>query len=89
MRKRDEETAQNEDNLYIESEKGSAEEEDAGRRALEISKYTVREFCFSAREIFGIGQDAVRIALMKGGKSEYTISEAKELVKKYTERQVN
>lgn len=80
MRRKVEETAQEEDSMNTEKEPGQQE--------LETAKYTIPEFCSSSQSIFGIGQDAVRVALMKGKQAEYTVSEAKELVKAYAERQV-
>lgn len=88
MRKKVDETAQEEYSMNTESEKELKKEEEPGQQAPETSKYTIPEFCSFSKKIFDAGQDVVRVALMKGKKSEYTISEAKELVKAYAERQV-
>lgn len=88
MRKKADEAVQEEYSMNTESEKELETEKEPGQQELETAKYTIPEFCSSSQNIFGIGQDAVRVALLKGKQSEYTISEAKELVKAYAERQV-
>lgn len=88
MRKKVDETAQEEYSMNTETEKELKKEKGSGQQAPETSKYTIPEFCSFSKKIFDVGQDVVRVALMKGKKSEYTISEAKELVKAYAERQV-
>lgn len=88
MRKKVDETAQEEYSMNTESGKELKKEKESGQQDFESSKYTIPEFCSSSQNIFGIGQDAVRVALLKGKKPEYTVSEAKELVKAYAERQV-
>lgn len=88
MRKKADGTAQEEYSMNTESEKELKKEEGSGQQGPETSKYTIPEFCSFSKKIFDAGQDVVRAALMKGKKSEYTISEAKELVKAYAERQV-
>lgn len=51
------------------------------------SKYTVQEFA-SAPESVGSNADIVMAALLSDGKESYTISEAKEIVKKFKEKEV-
>jgi predicted hydrolase (HD superfamily) len=49
--------------------------------------YTVEEFA-SAPESVGASADIVTAALLVDGKKSYTVSEAKEIVKKFKEKEV-
>lgn len=49
--------------------------------------YTVEEFA-SAPESVGASADIVTAALLVDGKKYYTVSEAKEIVKKFKEKEV-
>lgn len=51
--------------------------------------YSAGEFAANAREIFGARQECVVAALKAAGKSEYTVSEAKEIVRKFLKREVS
>lgn len=50
--------------------------------------YTVEEFA-SAPESVGASADIVTAALLVDGKKSYTVSEAKEIIKKFKEKEVN
>ena len=50
-------------------------------------KYTIEEFA-SAPESFGANADIVKASLLLGGKESYTVSEAKEIIKKFKEKEV-
>lgn len=52
------------------------------------SIYSAGEFALNARKIFGTRQECVVAALKAAGKSECTISEAKEIVDKFLKREV-
>lgn len=52
------------------------------------SVYTAGEFAANARKIFGTRAECVVAALKAAGKSECTISEAKEIVQKFLKREV-
>lgn len=49
--------------------------------------YTVEEFA-SAPESVGASADIVTAALLVDGKKSYTVSEAKEIIKKFKEKEV-
>lgn len=50
--------------------------------------YSLGEFAASARKIFETRQECVVAALKSAGKTECTISEAKEIVDKFLKREV-
>ena len=50
--------------------------------------YSVSEFVANAKGIFGTRQECVLAALKAAGGSEYTVSEAKEIVEKFLGREV-
>lgn len=53
------------------------------------SVYTAEELAESAKEIFGTNYECVAAALKAAGISESTVSVAKEVVKAFTEKEVN
>ena len=52
------------------------------------SVYTVSELAGNARSVFGTMQECVVAALKTDGKAEYTVSEAKEIVSKFLQKEV-
>ena len=50
--------------------------------------YSPGEFAKNAQNLFGTRQECVAAALKTAGKSEYTVSEAKEIVQKFLKREV-
>ncbi len=50
--------------------------------------YSAGEFAVNARKIFGSRQECVVAALKAAGKSECTVSEAKQIVEKFLKREV-
>ena len=52
------------------------------------SVYSVRELAANARKIFNTRQECVVAALKVEGKTEYTVSEAKEIVEKFLKKEV-
>ena len=50
--------------------------------------YKVSEFISASKRIFGVPSDCVEAALKFAGKAEYTVTEAKDAVKKFMEREV-
>lgn len=58
------------------------------KKALAESVYTVSELAGNARSVFGAMQECVVAALKADGKAEYTVSEAKEIVSKFLQKEV-
>ena len=59
-----------------------------GSRAANDPVYSAGEFAANARKIFGTRQECVVAALKAAGKSECTVSEAKQIVEKFLKREV-
>lgn len=59
------------------------------KKAPAESVYTVSELAGNARSVFGTMQECVVAALKTDGKAEYTVSEAKEIVSKFLQKEVN
>lgn len=59
-----------------------------GQKALQESVYPASELAANAKEVFGTRQECVAAALRAAGKSECTVSEAKETVEKFLKREV-
>ncbi len=69
--------------------------ENAGERETKKTKpamsepvYPVSGFAGSARSLFGTRPECVVAALKAAGKQEYTMTEAKEIVKKFLKKEV-
>lgn len=58
------------------------------KKAPAESVYTVSELAGNARSVFGTMQECVVAALKTDGKAEYTVSEAKEIVRKFLQKEV-
>ena len=58
------------------------------KKAPAESVYTVSELAGNARSVFGTMQECVVAALKTDGKAEYTVSEAKEIVSKFLQKEV-
>lgn len=58
------------------------------RKVQKESVYSVKELAANARKIFDTRQECVVAALRVDGKSEYTVSEAKEIVEKFLKKEV-
>ena len=58
------------------------------KKAPAESVYTVSELAGNARSVFGTMQECVVAALKTDGKAEYTVSEAKEIVRKFLQKKV-
>lgn len=52
------------------------------------SVYTAAELAAAAQSVFKVMPECVTAALMRAGKDKATISEAKEIVKKFMEKEV-
>lgn len=57
-------------------------------KAADDPVYSASEFAANAKKIFGTRQECVAVALKAAGKSECTVSEAKEIVEKFLGREV-
>ncbi len=71
--------------------KAEATQEQAPKKAVKSAKepvYSAGEFAANAGKIFGTRQECAAAALKAAGKSEYTVSEAKEIVEKFMKREV-
>lgn len=51
-------------------------------------EYSVSEFCMGARQIFGVGPDIVRAALLEKGVTTCSKAEAEKIVKAFKEKEV-
>lgn len=58
------------------------------RKPAQESFYSVKELAADAGKVFHTGQECVEAALRAAGKTEYTVTEAKEIVKKFLMREV-
>lgn len=58
------------------------------QRTAQEAVYSLSEFAVNAVEIFETRQECVAAALKAAGKTECTISEAKEIVDKFLKREV-
>lgn len=58
------------------------------QKTMQEAVYSLGEFAASARKIFETRQECVVAALKAAGKTECTISEAKEIVDKFLKREV-
>lgn len=67
---------------------GTKAERSRRKRPLQSSVYTVSELAGNARSVFGTMQECVIAALKTDGKAEYTVSEAKEIVSKFLQKEV-
>lgn len=74
---------------------GADTEENAGGREAKKTKpamsepaYPVSGFAGSARSLFGTRPECVVAALKAAGKQEYTMTEAKEIVKRFLKKEV-
>lgn len=68
-----------------------AEKKQTGTQKTEqkvLSVYSVSDLAANARKIFNTRQECVVAALRIDGKSEYTVSEAKEIVEKFLKKEV-
>lgn len=52
------------------------------------SKYLLEELVRGASSVFGISSNIMRAALVHGGKTEYTKTEAKALAEKFAKKEV-
>lgn len=59
-----------------------------GREKMQETKYSASELVSGSQPVFGVREECVSAALKAAGKEEYTISEAKGIVKKFLEREV-
>ena len=59
-----------------------------GPKAASDPVYSASEFAANAKKIFGTRQECVLVALKTAGKSECTVSEAKEIVEKFLGKEV-
>lgn len=57
-------------------------------KAEKESAYSVSELAANAKKIFGTRQECVAAALKAAGKTECTVTEAKEIVGKFLRREV-
>ncbi len=67
-----------------------AQEQDPNKeqKTLQESVYPVSELAANAKKVFGTRQECVAAALKAAGKTECTVTEAKEIVKKFLKREV-
>lgn len=64
--------------------KGAAKE----RKTAQQSVYSVSELAANAKGLFATRQECVMTALKAAGKTEYTVTEAKEIVERFLKREV-
>ena len=58
------------------------------QKASQESIYPASELAANARKVFGTRQECVAAALKAAGKTECTVTEAKEIVRKFVKREV-
>lgn len=58
------------------------------QKASQESVYSASEFAANAKKVFGTRQECVAAALKAAGKTECTVTEAKEIVGKFLKREV-
>lgn len=58
------------------------------QKALRESVYSASELAANAKKVFGTRQECVAAALKAAGKTECTVTEAKEIVGKFLKREV-
>ena len=58
------------------------------QKASRESVYSASELAANAKKVFGTRQECVAAALKAAGKTECTVTEAKEIVKKFLKREV-
>ena len=63
-------------------------EEKETPKPMRESVYVISELAMNARKIFNTRQECVTAALRSAGRTEYTVSEAKEIVKKFLKKEV-
>ncbi len=71
--------------------KAEVEQEQAPKKeqkTLQESVYSVSELAANAKKVFGTRQECVAAALRTAGKTECTVTEAKEIVEKFLKREV-
>ena len=59
-----------------------------GQKTLQESVYSASELAANAKKVFGTRQECVAAALKAAGKTECTVTEAKEIVGKFLKREV-
>ena len=58
------------------------------QKALQESIYTCNELSANAKKVFGTRPECVEAALKAAGKEDYTVDEAKQVVKNFLKREV-
>ena len=58
------------------------------QKASRESVYSASELAANAKKVFGTRQECVAVALKAAGKTECTVTEAKEIVGKFLKREV-
>ena len=58
------------------------------QKASQESVYSASELAANAKKVFGTRQECVAAALRAAGKTECTVTEAKEIVEKFLKREV-
>jgi hypothetical protein len=58
------------------------------QKTLQESVYSASELAANAKKVFGTRQECVAAALKAAGKTECTVTEAKEIVGKFLKREV-
>lgn len=58
------------------------------QKTLQESVYSASEMAANAKKVFGTRQECVAAALKAAGKTECTVTEAKEIVGKFLKREV-
>ncbi|MDE7354602.1 MAG: hypothetical protein K2O06_16360 [Acetatifactor sp.] len=58
------------------------------QKTLQESVYSTSELAANAKKVFGTRQECVAAALKAAGKTECTVTEAKEIVGKFLKREV-
>ena len=61
---------------------------DKEQKTLQESVYSASELAANAKKVFGTRQECVAAALKAAGKTECTVTEAKEIVGKFLKREV-
>jgi len=60
----------------------------AEEKEIQEGKYPLEELVKAARAVFDISPNIMRAALVHGGKTEYTKTEAKALAEKFAKKEV-